>query len=425
MTKQNKNKGQSLMENILQWNLEKSTTSNADFLENLVRESARKMLAAALESEVDDFIQKHQHKQDSDGHRTVVRNGYMPEREIQATCGNIRVRQPRIDDRVLPDSERFTSAILPKFMRKTPMLENIIPTLYLKGISTNKFQDALTAIFGESAKGFSPATITRLKEVWQKEYGEWAHRRLDGKEYIYVWADGVYCNARLDDQKLCLLVIIGVTVNGKKELVAVHQGVRESEESWLEVLRGLKFRGLTTAPKLAICDGALGFQNAVDKVWGQMKIQRCWFHKMGNVLDKMPDCVQSAAKKKLQDIFLADTKQHAQDAYQHFIDTYVLKYPKATECLSKDYDDLFRFYDYPAEHWVHIRTSNPIESMFATVRLRHRSTKGNGSADATLTMVFKLCKEAEKNWRRLKGFEKLQLVKEDKTFVDGILQIAA
>ena len=413
------------MENILQWNWEKSTTGNADFLENLVRESARKMLAAALESEVDQFIQKHQHKLDSDGHRTVVRNGYMPEREIQATCGNIRVRQPRIDDRVLPDSERFTSAILPKFMRKTPTLENVIPTLYLKGISTNKFQDARTAIFGESAKGFSPATITRLKEVWQKEYGEWAHRRLDDKEYVYVWADGVYCNARLDDQKLCLLVIIGVTVDGKKELVAVHQGVRESEESWLEVLRDLRFRGLTAAPKLAVCDGALGFQKAVDKVWGQMKIQRCWFHKMGNVLDKMPDCVQSAAKKKLQDIFLADTKQHAQDAYKHFIDTYELKYPKATECLSKDYDDLFRFYDYPAEHWVHIRTSNPIESMFATVRLRHRSTKGNGSADATLTMVFKLCKEAEKNWRRLKGFEKLQLVKEDKTFVDGILQIAA
>lgn len=413
------------MENILQWNWEKSTTNSADFFENLVRESARKMLAAALESEVDQFIQKHQHKLDADGHRTVVRNGYMPEREIQATCGNIRVRQPRIDDRVLPDSERFTSAILPKFMRKTPTLENVIPTLYLKGISTNKFQDALTAIFGEGAKGFSPATITRLKEVWQKEYNEWAHRRLEGKEYVYVWADGVYCNARLDDQKLCLLVIIGVTVDGKKELVAVHQGVRESEESWLEVLRDLKFRGLTTAPKLAICDGALGFQNAVDKVWGQMKIQRCWFHKMGNVLDKMPDCVQSAAKKKLQDIFLADTKQHSQDAYQHFIDTYELKYPKATECLAKDYDDLFRFYDYPAEHWVHIRTSNPIESMFATVRLRHRSTKGNGSADATLTMVFKLCKEAEKNWRRLKGFEKLQLVKEDKTFVDGILQIAA
>lgn len=283
----------------------------------------------------------------------------------------------------------------------------------------------MTAIFGEGAKGFSPATITRLKEVWQKEYNEWAHRRLDGKEYIYVWADGVYCNARLDDQKLCLLVIIGVTVDGKKELVAVHQGVRESEESWLEVLCDLKFRGLAAAPKLAICDGALGFQNAVDKVWGQMKIQRCWFHKMGNVLDKMPDCVQSAAKKKLQDIFLADTKQHAQDAYQHFIDTYEQKYPKATECLAKDYDDLFRFYDYPAEHWVHIRTSNPIESMFATVRLRHRSTKGNGSADATLAMVFKLCKEAEKNWRRLKGFEKLQQVKEDKTFVDGILQIAA
>lgn len=424
MTKENRNKGQSLMENILQWNLEKSTTASADFFENLVQESARKMLAAALESEVDQFIQKHRHKLDADGHRTVVRNGYMPEREIQATCGTIKVRQPRIDDRALPGPERFTSSILPKFMRKTPTLENVIPTLYLKGISTNKFQDALTAIFGEGAKGFSPATITRLKEVWRKEYNEWAHRRLDGKEYVYVWADGVYCNARLDDQKLCLLVIIGVTVDGKKELAAVHQGVRESEESWLEVLRDLKFRGLTAAPKLAICDGALGFQNAVDKVWGQMKIQRCWFHKTGNVLDKMPDCVQPAAKKKLQDIFLADTKQHAQDAWQHF-NTYELKYPKATEYLAKDYEDLFRFYDYPAEHWVHIRTSNPIESMFATVRLRHRSIKGNGSADATLAMVFKLCKEAEKNWRRLKGFEKLQLVKENKTFVDGILEIAA
>lgn len=355
----------------------------------------------------------------------MVRNGYMPERAIKATCGNIRVHQPRIDDRGLPDSQRFTSAILPKFMRKTPTLENVIPTLYLKGISTNKFEDALTAIFGDGAKGFSPATITRLKEVWQKEYNEWTHRRLEGKEYVYVWADGVYCNARLEDRKLCLLVLIGVTVDGKKELVAVHQGVRESEESWLEVLHDLQFRGLTAAPKLTICDGALGFQNAVDKVWGQMKIQRCRFHKMGNVLDKMPKCVQSAAKKKLQDMFLADKKQHAQQAYRYFIDTYELKYPKATACLSKDYDDLFRFYEYPAEHWVHIRTSNPIESMFATVRLRHRSTKGSGSADATLTMVFKLCKDAEKNWRQLKGFEKLQLVKEDKTFVDGILQSAA
>lgn len=247
------------METILSWNDEKITSGNGGFLENLVRNATRKMLAEALECEVEEFIRRHRQKKDEKGHQLVVRNGYMLEREIQATCGNIKIRQPRIDDRKLPAEERFTSAIIPKFMRKTPTLENVIPTLYLKGISTNKFQDALTAIFGDGVKGFSPATITRLKEVWKKEYDEWAHRRLDDKEYIYVWADGVYCNARLDDQKLCLFVIIGVTVDGKKELVAVHQGVRESEESWLEVLRDLKFRGLTTAPKLAICDGALGF----------------------------------------------------------------------------------------------------------------------------------------------------------------------
>lgn len=413
------------MENILNCNEEKSTTPNVDFIEKLVRESARKMLAAALEAETEEFIKKYRDLKDGSGHQVVVRNGYMREREIQATCGNIPIRQPRIDDRKLPEGQRFSSEILPKFMRKTPTLENVIPTLYLKGISSNKFQDALSAIFGEKAKGFSPATITRLKEVWQQEYKEWSQRSLKNKEYIYVWADGVYCNARLDDEKLCLLVIIGVTVEGTKELVAVHQGVRESEQSWLEVLRELRFRGLEKAPKLAICDGALGFQNAVDKIWGEMKIQRCWFHKMGNVLDKLPKCVQPNAKKMLQNIFLADTREHAQEAYRLFIETYELKYPKATECLSKNYDDLFRFYDFPAEHWCHIRTSNPIESMFATVRLRHRSTKGNGSGIATLAMVFKLCKEAEKNWRRLKGFAKLQLVKENKTFVDGILQCAA
>ena len=409
------------MKTIISKNEEKTTVETVDWLENIVRESARKMIAAALEDEVDQFIQQHLNRKDGKGHRLVVRNGYMPERQIMATCGNITIRQPRIDDSKLPDEERFTSAILPKFMRKTPTLENVIPTLYLKGISSNKFQDALSAIFGDSAKGFSSSTITRLKEVWQSEYDEWAQRSLADKEYVYVWADGVYCNARLDDEKLCLLVIIGVTVDGKKELVAVHQGVRESEQSWLEVLRELKFRGLTKAPKLAICDGALGFQNAVDKVWGQLKIQRCWFHKMGNVLDKMPECVQTSAKKALQNMFMADKRENAERAYNLFVETYELKYPKAVECLKKDHDDLFRFYDFPAEHWVHIRTSNPIESMFATVRLRHRSTKGNGSSTATLTMVFKLCKEAEKNWRRLKGFEKLRLVQQDVIFVDGLL----
>ena len=413
------------MGTIINQNEENVTSIGGNFLENLAREAARKMLAAALEAEVEEFISSHRHLKDEEGHQKVVRNGYMKERKIQSTCGYIPVRQPRIDDRCLPGAERFTSAILPKFMRRTPTMENVIPTLYLMGLSTNKFPAALESIFGAGAKGFSPTTIMRLKEVWTKEYERWTKRSLESKEYVYVWADGVYCNARLDDEKLCLLVIIGVTVDGKKELLAVRQGVRESEDSWREILVDLKCRGLEKAPKLAVCDGALGFQNAVDKIWGQMKIQRCWFHKTGNVLDKMPDCVQANAKKALRDIFLADTKENAKKAYNKFIETYRLKYPKATKCLSKDYDDLFRFYDFPAEHWIHIRTSNPIESMFATVRLRHRSTKGNGSGTATVAMVFKLCQEAEKSWRRLNGFEKLRLVCEGKPFVDGLLRDAA
>lgn len=401
---------------------EKHNIECKDFLEELVRESARRMLAVALEEEVEDFILKHSCYKDQSGHRLVVRNGYMPERQIMTTAGNITVHQPRVDDRGLPpEIERFSSAILPKFMRKSPTLENVIPTLYLLGISTNKFPQALEAIFGESAKGLSQTTITRLKEVWQKDYEDWAVRDLTGKEYVYVWADGVYCNARLEDEKLCLLVVIGVTTDGRKELVSVQQGVRESEASWSELLRDLKSRGLEAAPKLAICDGALGFQNAVDKIWGPMKIQRCWFHKMGNVLDKMPKCVQINAKKSLQDIFMADTRENAEKAFNHFIEIYGQKYPRAVACLEKDYDDLLRFYDFPAEHWIHIRTSNPIESMFATVRLRHRSTKGNGSGKATLAMVFKLCMEAEKKWRRIKGFEKLILVQNNVVFVDGLL----
>ncbi len=396
-----------------------------DPIESLAREGARRIIAEALQAEVEEFINAHKCLRDSDGHRVVVRNGYKPARKILTSCGGIEVQQPRIDDRKLPAGERFSSAILPKFMRKTPTLESVIPTLYLMGISSNKFPDALAAIFGENAKGFSPSTIMRLKAVWTEEFGQWTKRSLEGKEYLYVWADGVYCNARLDHEKLCLLVIIGVTPDGKKELLAVHQGIRESEESWTEILVDLKVRGLTKAPKLAVCDGALGFQNAVDKIWGQMKIQRCWFHKTGNVLDKLPDCVQPEAEKPLKNIYLADTKANAQKAYQKFPDTYGKKYPKATECLEKDYDDLFRFYDFPAEHWVHIRTTNPIESTFATVRLRHKSTKGNGSGAATLAMVFKLCKEAEKHWRRIKGFEKLKLVQEGREFVDGELLTAA
>ena len=409
------------MEEIVNESEENVTTKLKDPIEELVRAGAQKMLQIALEEEITAFIESHKDMKSADGHRMVVRNGYHRERTIQTTSGSIQIKQPRIDDRKLKKDERFKSCILPKFMRKSPTLEGAIPILYLKGLSGNKFTSALKEIFGEDAKGFSPSTITRLKKSWIKEFEKWKKRSLEGKEYVYVWADGVYCNSRLDDNKLCLLVIIGVRPDGVKELLAVQDGVRESEESWSEVLRDLQNRGLTKAPKLAVCDGALGFQKAVDKIWGPMKIQRCWFHKMGNVLDKLPKSMQTKATEKMRNIFLAETKEKAEEAYREFIRTFELKYPKAVECLTKDHEDLFRFYDYPAEHWVHIRTSNPIESTFATVRLRHKTTKGNGTSEATKGMAFKLCKEAEKNWKKIKGFEKLQLVLDDKIFKDGIL----
>jgi transposase-like protein len=403
---------------------EKQENENvSDVLTTLCREGAKKMLAAALEAEVAEFIAKYSNLKDEDGHQAVVRNGYHPERTIQTGIGDIPIRQPRIDDRVLgkKGEQRFTSGILPKFMRKSPSLQEVIPVLYLQGISTNKFSIALEALLGKDAKGLSSSTITRMKEGWLQEYDEWTQRSLKDKEYVYVWADGIYCKARLDAEKQCLLVIIGVTADGTKELIAVQDGFRESEASWLEMLKDIQKRGLSKPPKLATCDGAMGFQNAVDKIWGELKIQRCWFHKSGNILDKLPDCVQSKALKMIHNMYLADTRENALEAYDLFIETFEKKYPKATECLSKDKEDLFRFYDFPAKHWVHIRTTNPIESTFATVRLRHRSTKGNGSTKATLAMVFKLCQEAEKRWRRLKGFELLKLVINNKTFVNGEL----
>ena len=383
---------------------ENGNANGENYLEAIIRQGARRMLASALEKEVEGFINSHKQHCDEKGHRMVVRNGYHPARTIQTGIGAIAIKQPRIDDRKLKSEERFSSEILPKFMRKSPSLETALPILYLQGISSNKFPAALEAILGKDAKGLSASTIMRLKEAWTNEYEAWAARSLEGKEYVYVWADGIYCKSRLDHEKSCLLVLIGVTPEGRKEL-----------------LLDVRHRGLKKPPKLAICDGALGFQNAVDQVWGELKIQRCWFHKMGNVLDKLPECVQSKAKRMLQNMYLADTREHALEAYEVFIATFEQKYPKATTCLTKDKEDLFRFYDFPAEHWVHIRTSNPIESMFATVRLRHRSTKGNGTSKATLAMVFKLCQEAEKRWRRLRGFNLLQLVSDNKLFVNGVL----
>lgn len=393
-----------------------------DFLEEAIRSRARDVIEALYDDEVQKFLDETACLVDEGGHRKAVRNGFHKERTVLTTTGYVSVRLPRVDDRELEEEARFANRILPPFARKTATVEAVLSALYLAGVSSNKFPEALQAVLGDNAKGISPAVISRLTLKWQTEYDEWMKRDLSGKEYIYVWADGVYVKSWLDDAKTCLLVIIGVTVDGKKELVALQDGVRESTQSWREVLLDLKSRGLATFPKLAVCDGALGFQNAVDEIWGQLKIQRCWFHKTVNILNKLPDCVQTKALQMIRNMWIAPTKADALKAFDLFIKTFGEKYPRAVECLEKNKEDLFRFYDFPAEHLAHIRTSNLIESTFSTVRLRHRSTKGNGFAKATIAMAFKLCLQAEKNWRRLRGFNKLQLVARNILFVDGVLK---
>ena len=408
---------------ILQLIAEKEKSLCFDFLEEKIREESRKLIESIYADEVNQFLEKMASIVDGKGNRVVVRNGYHKSRVVQTACGNVEVKLPRVDDRKA--TEKFVSKILPPFARKTPTVETLIAALYLAGVSSNKFQEALSSVFGEDSKGFSSASIVRLTKEWQKEFEQWKRRDLRGKEYVYVWADGIYVKSRLDGEKTCLLVMIGVGIDGKKELIAMESGIRESTQSWREVLLDLKFRGLAKAPKLAICDGALGFQNAVEEIWGQMRIQLCWFHKTANILDKMPKCVQKKATQMIRDMHMADTRENALKAYDKFIQTFAVKYEKAVENLKKDKDDLFRFYDYPAEHWIHIRTTNPIESTFATIRLRHKSTKGNGTAKATEAMAFKLCRQAEKSWRRLKGFEKLDLVAKDMKFENGVLKEVA
>lgn len=411
------------MEKSIAEGLTQTKPETAQVLEELVREGARKMLQAALEAEVAEHCAKYQHLRDAHDHQEVVRNGYQPERTILTGAGAISIRRPRVDDRILSTrgEERFSSRILPKFMRRAASLDSLIPVLYLKGISSDDFPTALEAILGPDAKGLSATTVVRLKEVWEKEYEQWTKRDLSAKHYVYMWADGVYCNARLEDERSCLLVIIGADSLGNKELVAVSDGVRESTQSWRELLLDLRARALRYAPSLVVCDGGMGFQAAVAEVWPSTHIQRCWFHKMGNVLDKMPESLQGKARKMLLSQYMAPTKEEALKAYGLFIETFRDKYPKAVECLVKDKEDLFAFYDFPSAHWIHLRTTNPIESTFATVRLRQRRTKGNGTRQATLTMVYKLCKEAEKNWRRLRGFNLIPLVESGVRFVNGEL----
>jgi len=389
-----------------------------DGLTELLREGAQRMLASAVEAEVKMFLDRYSGEKLSDGRARMVRNGHRPERSIQTGLGSLDVKMPRVRDRngKIP----FTSAILPPYLRRTKTVEELLPWLYLKGISTGDFQEALTVLLGSRAPGLSASTISRLKEVWQEEHQQWERRDLSGRAYAYLWVDGVHFSVRQEDAAQCVLVVMGATADGRKELVAVTDGYRESEQSWREALLDLKDRGLTIDPKLAIGDGALGFWKALPQVFGTTRTQRCWVHKMANILNKLPKNLQAKAKLQLQQIWMAATKEDALKAFNHFLALYQAKYPKATACLEKDGDALLAFYDFPAEHWVHIRTTNPIESTFATVRLRTAKTRGCVSRAGILAMAFKLAKSAEQHWHKLCGVDFLPQVLEGVSFKNGI-----
>ena len=397
-----------------------------DPLTDVLRQGARQMLIKAVETEAGAWIDEHMHLTDEHGHRQVVRNGHAEPRTVVTGVGPMQVTMPRVHDR-RPEGERerFTSSILPPYLRKAKSINELIPWLYLKGVSTGNFTEALQALLGSDCPGLSATTVTRLVGQWQEDHRDWSKRDLSGKHYVYIWADGIHFNIRLEEDRQCILVLMGATVDGTKELIAVQDGFRESEQSWSSLLWELKQRGLTLDPKLAIADGALGFWAAARKLWPTTREQRCWVHKTANVLDKLPKRLQPQAKDKLHQIWMAPGRMAAHEAFDLFVNTYETKYPQAVACLTKDRDVLLTFYDFPAEHWGHIRTTNPIESTFATVRLRHKKTKGNGSRRACLAMVFKLCLSAEKRWRRLNGHAFIQDVIVGVTFVDGMKQQAA
>ena len=394
-----------------------------DPLTEVLRVGARQLLEQAIEAEVEAHIAAHAHLLDDGGRRRVVRHGHLPERLVQTGIGSVAVRTPRARDRD-PDGAggriRFTSSILPPYLRRAKSVEELLPWLYLKGISTGDFGEALAALLGPDAPGLAASTIARLKATWWDEYERWQRRDLSAKRYVYFWADGVYFSPRMDHDKQCVLVIIGADALGNKDIVGMVDGYRESAQSWKELLLDLKRRGLQSGPELAVGDGALGFWKALRQVFGETRVQRCWVHKTANVLNQMPKSLQARAKGQLQDIWMAETKADADVAFDFFIEAYGAKYDKATQRLVKDRDVLLRFYDFPAEHWKHIRTSNPIESTFATVRLRTVKTKGCLSRKTALAMTFKLILSAKRKWRKLDGSTLLAEVIDGVPFQDGI-----
>jgi len=391
-------------------------------LDEIAREGARRMLLAALETEVAAYLEDHAAERDADGHALVVRNGKGRTRRVTIGSGTIAVNAPRVNDRRL-DAEgqrcKFTSRILPPYMRRSPKVAEVLPVLYLRGLSTGDFREALAALLGKDAAGLSATNITRLTNEWETEYRAFQKRSLADREYVYVWVDGVHFNVRLDDDRLCTLVMIGVRPDGTKELIAVEDGYRESAESWKTVLRDLKRRGMR-APLVALGDGALGFWAAVHDVWPHTRAQRDWVHKLGNILDKLPRRLQPRAKAAIHEVMYAETRDEARGAISRFAGEYGAKYPKAVTTLEQDAEALLTFFDFPAEHWKHLRTSNVIESPFATVRLRQRVTKGAGSRMKGLLMAYKLLDMAQARWRRLDGAHLLPLVRAGITFVDGV-----
>jgi len=398
--------------------------TTADPLTELAREGARRMLAEALVAEADAFVASFAEERLPDGRQRVVRHGFGPERHIQTGIGALELRRPKVRARpaAAPDDQkvRFTSNLLPKWARRSPSLDALLPVLYLRGISTGDFQEALSALLGPDAPNLSPNVISRLTAGWQKDYDAWQRRDLSARRYVYIWADGVYLQARMEAQAECILVIIGATPEGKKELLGFQVGTRESAQSWRELLIDIKCRGLAMAPEIAVGDGGMGFWKALDEVFPGTRHQRCWVHKTANVLNKFPKSMAPAVKSDLQDIHHAETRADAKAALARFEEKYAAKYEKAVACLTRDKEALLAFYDFPAEHWDHLRTSNPIESVFATVRHRTVRTKGALSQRTVKLMVFTLVQAASRKWRRLKGRNQLPKIIEGITFTNGI-----
>jgi putative transposase len=405
-------------DNLISLPTPEPTETFHDALSELVRTGARQIIAQAVEAELQEFLAQYVEQRDEQGRQGVVRNGYLPERTIQTGVGDVAVKVPKVRDRN-GSGIKFNSRLLPPYLKRATSVEEVLPWLYLKGVSTGDFSEALSALLGPDASGLSPATMGRLKAKWVEEHQDWQHRSLQNHRYVYIWADGIYFNIRADERQ-CLLVIIGVTDTGAKELLGLTAGYRESELSWKPLLLQLKDQGLKDDPKLAIGDGALGFWKALPQVFPTTTKQRCWVHKTANVLNKLPKRQQSEAKQALWQIYRAETKTEANTAFDRFLKTYQVKYPEATDCLSKDREALLAFFDFLAEHWAHIRSTNPIESTFATVRLRTDKTRGCVSKDTILALVFKLVQSAEKRWLRIRGFKYLADVIEGVPFKDGL-----